>query len=104
MSYNENMVKKSAEVIIFDVLGVLSILVGLLLSPFPGPWTIPLYILGLSLLGKNHHWARRIFTWLNEKGGRLLPPSISKYIVPITIVFFVVSSLITAAIYYFYLK
>ena len=104
MSYTIDMVKKSAEIIIFDVLGVLSILVVLLLSPFPCPWTIPLYILVLSLLGKNHHWARRVFTWLNEKGGKFLPPSISKYIVPITIVFFIVSSLVATAIYYLYIK
>lgn len=92
MSYNRGTMKKSAGIIFFDTLGVLAILLGLILSPLPGPWTIPLYIIGLSLFAKNHHWAKRIFEYVKEKSDELIP---KKYIKPLIALGFILVILIT---------
>ncbi len=99
MSYNVIMIKKSAQIIFFDTLGVLAILLGLLLSPLPGPWTIPLYIIGLSLFAKNHHWAKRIFEYVKEKSDELIPEKYVKPVIALTMVLFLLISVLSVVLY-----
>lgn len=58
---------------------------GLLLSPVPGPFSIPLYILGLSLLARNHHWAKRMFTYFENKTDEILPAKYAKIIASLVV-------------------
>jgi uncharacterized protein (TIGR02611 family) len=47
------------------VLGVVVVVVGLLLVPLPGPgWLI--VFLGLTILGTEYHWARRLLAGLRR--------------------------------------
>lgn len=100
ISYNVNMIKKSAKIILFDTLGVLAILLGLILSPFPGPWTIPLYIIGLSLFAKNHHWAKRIVKYFRERADELIPKKYVKPVVALSLILFLLISTLGVVIYY----
>lgn len=43
--------------------GVLIVAVGLILVPLPGPGWLIVFI-GLTLLGSEYHWARRLLGWL----------------------------------------
>lgn len=47
------------------VVGSLVVLLGIVLIPLPGPgWLI--VFLGLTLLGSEYHWARRLLGWLRR--------------------------------------
>ena len=48
---------------LLTVLGVGIVVVGLILVPLPGPGWLIVFI-GLTVLGSEFHWARRITTWL----------------------------------------
>lgn len=51
--------------VIITVLGSVTAIVGLILVPLPGPgWLI--VFLGLTVLGSEYHWARRILGWLRR--------------------------------------
>jgi CHASE2 domain-containing sensor protein len=50
---------KSGKTIAITVIGFALLLLGLALIPLPGPWTIPLVLLGLAILGTEYAWARR---------------------------------------------
>lgn len=51
--------------VLITVLGVLVVVVGLILVPLPGPgWLI--VFLGLTILGSEFHWARRLLGWLRR--------------------------------------
>ncbi|RGE19194.1 TIGR02611 family protein [Leucobacter sp. wl10] len=47
------------------VLGVLVVVVGLILVPLPGPGWLIVFI-GLTILGTEYHWARRLLAWLRR--------------------------------------
>lgn len=47
------------------VLGVLVVIVGLILVPLPGPGWLIVFI-GLTILGTEYHWARRLLGWLRK--------------------------------------
>ncbi len=47
------------KIILLDSLGVALMILAILASPLPGPGGIPLFIVGLSVLGINHDWAKR---------------------------------------------
>lgn len=51
--------------IIITVLGALISIVGLILVPLPGPGWLVVFI-GLTVLGSEYHWARRILGWLRR--------------------------------------
>lgn len=42
------------------ILGAIFIAAGLALVPFPGPWTIPPIIVGLTILSWEFAWAKRL--------------------------------------------
>ena len=49
--------------VLVTVLGALIVVVGLILVPLPGPGWLIVFI-GLTLLGSEYHWARRLLGWL----------------------------------------
>ncbi|MCB1273936.1 MAG: TIGR02611 family protein [Leucobacter sp.] len=48
--------------VLVTVVGVLVIIVGLILVPLPGPGWLIVFI-GLTILGSEFHWARRLTAW-----------------------------------------
>lgn len=51
--------------ILITVLGVLIVIIGLILVPLPGPGWLIVFI-GLTILGTEYHWARRLLGWLRR--------------------------------------
>lgn len=51
--------------IVITVLGVLIVIIGLILVPLPGPGWLIVFI-GLTVLGSEFHWARRVLAWLRR--------------------------------------
>ncbi|HLP22467.1 MAG TPA: TIGR02611 family protein, partial [Microbacteriaceae bacterium] len=57
--------------VVIASIGAIIVIVGLLLVPLPGPgWLI--VFLGLSLLGTEFHWARRLTVWTRARLERVL--------------------------------
>ncbi len=54
--------------IVFDVLGVLLIIVSPLLGWLPGPGGIPLFLAGLGFLAVHHAWARDAIRYVKNNG------------------------------------
>ena len=52
-------VLRSGKRIAITVVGFALLLGGIALIPLPGPWTIPLVLGGLAVLGTEYAWARR---------------------------------------------
>lgn len=52
-------VAKSSKTVAITVIGGALVLLGIALIPLPGPWTIPLILGGLAILGTEYAWARR---------------------------------------------
>lgn len=50
-------------------LGLLFVLVGVALSPLPGPLTIPPILLGVWIWAWEFHWAERLFLRLRRSAG-----------------------------------
>lgn len=48
---------------IITVLGSLIVIVGIIMIPLPGPGWLVVFI-GLTVLGSEWHWARRLTTWV----------------------------------------
>jgi hypothetical protein len=63
---------------IVSVFGSTFIVIGLLLSVLPGPFTIPLVILGLLILGIEFAWARRTLEKVKAQGSKLNPKRLFK--------------------------
>lgn len=51
--------------VIVTILGALVVVVGLLLVPLPGPGWLIVFV-GLTILGSEYHWARRLLSWLRR--------------------------------------
>lgn len=51
--------------VLVTTLGVLIAVIGLILVPLPGPGWLIVFI-GLTLLGTEYHWARRLLGWLRR--------------------------------------
>ncbi|MGO3146168.1 MAG: TIGR02611 family protein [Leucobacter sp.] len=51
--------------VIITTLGVLIAVIGLILVPLPGPGWLIVFI-GLTVLGSEYHWARRVLGWLRR--------------------------------------
>ena len=51
--------------VVITVLGSLIVLIGLVLVPLPGPGWLIVFI-GLTVLGSEYHWARRMLGWLRR--------------------------------------
>lgn len=57
-----NIVYKGA----ITAVGVIIILAGIAMLALPGPGWLTIFV-GLTLLGSEYHWARRLLTWLRKK-------------------------------------
>lgn len=51
------------------IIGAVVIVVGLILVPLPGPGWLIVFI-GLTVLGSEYHWARRLTSWLRMQLAR----------------------------------
>jgi hypothetical protein len=60
------------------VVGSTLIIVGSLLVVLPGPFTLPLIILGLFVLGLEFAWARRTLEQVKSQGAKLNPKKLFK--------------------------
>ncbi len=54
---------------IITVLGIAVVVIGLILVPLPGPGWLIVFI-GLTVLGSEYHWARRLTSWLRMQLAR----------------------------------
>jgi hypothetical protein len=64
--------KRNTKRIAIDLAGYLLILVGIIISPVPGPGGIPVMIAGLGLLSINNKWAARLRDTILDNGGKLV--------------------------------
>lgn len=55
--------------IIITVLGLLVVAIGLILVPLPGPGWLIVFV-GMTILGSEYHWARRLTSWLRMQLAR----------------------------------
>ena len=51
--------------VVVTALGGLVVVIGLILVPLPGPGWLIVFI-GLTILGTEYHWARRLLGWLRR--------------------------------------
>lgn len=49
------------------VLGVAMVLGGMLISPVPGPWSLPIVLAGLAVLAGEYDWAKDLLQWVRRK-------------------------------------
>jgi len=54
--------------------GWLLIILGTIIGPIPGPWSIPLVALGSVMILRRSRWARRRFVRLSQRFPRLMGP------------------------------
>lgn len=95
---------KHAKRILIDIAGLGCIAIGLVLSPFPGPWSIPMYIVGLSLLAQNYEWAHRLMTYLEKQSGKIIPEKYKKYTIHLTIGGFLIGAILSSIIYVSFIR
>ncbi len=55
--------------VLVTALGAIIVIVGLILVPLPGPGWLIVFI-GLTVLGSEYHWARRLTSWLRMQLAR----------------------------------
>ncbi len=55
--------------VLITVIGVLVVVIGLILVPLPGPGWLIVFI-GMTILGSEYHWARRLTSWLRMQLAR----------------------------------
>jgi uncharacterized protein (TIGR02611 family) len=58
---------RSTKRIVIFVVGVALVLLGILLIPVPGPFSIPLMIAGLAVLATEYVWAQRVLDVAKDK-------------------------------------
>lgn len=73
-----NLIPSAIRKTIVSVIGSTLIVIGLLLSILPGPFTIPLVILGLLVMGLEFAWAQRTLERVKEQGAKLNPKKFFK--------------------------
>lgn len=62
--------KRKTTVLLIDILGFTCIIAAPFLGWLPGPGGLPLLIIGLSLLAKNHEWAERLLQRVKDHAGQ----------------------------------
>ncbi|MEY4337599.1 MAG: hypothetical protein RL680_494 [Actinomycetota bacterium] len=63
---------------IVSVIGSTLIITGLLLIVLPGPFTMPLLILGLAILALEFAWAKSMLEKVKAQGAKLNPKKLFK--------------------------
>lgn len=51
--------------VLVTIVGVAVVIIGLILVPLPGPGWLIVFV-GLTILGTEYHWARRLLGWLRR--------------------------------------
>ncbi|HPD99106.1 MAG TPA: hypothetical protein PKV52_02450 [Candidatus Saccharibacteria bacterium] len=64
--------KRHVKRVIYDVVGILLILISPFLDWIPGPGGIPVFLAGLGLLAVHNDWAKRILDWAKINADHLL--------------------------------
>lgn len=62
--------KRKTTALLIDILGFTCIIAAPFLGWLPGPGGLPLLIIGLSLLAKNHEWAERLLQKVKDQAGQ----------------------------------
>ncbi|MFN2490565.1 MAG: PGPGW domain-containing protein [Actinomycetota bacterium] len=52
---------------IVTVIGLLLLLAGVLITPIPGPWSLPLILAALAVLASEYDWAKDVYDWTRDK-------------------------------------
>ena len=60
-------IRRSGKRIAITVVGFALLIVAALIIPVPGPWSILLAIMALSILASEYVWARRLLTFAEQK-------------------------------------
>ncbi len=60
--------------VLMTLLGLGLMLVGVVITPLPGPFGVPIILLGLIILLRSSVWVKRLFVRLVQKYPRLLKP------------------------------
>ncbi len=60
-------IRRSGKRIAITVVGFALLIVAALIIPVPGPWSILLAIMALSILASEYVWARRLLTFAKQK-------------------------------------
>lgn len=55
--------------VLITIIGVIVVVVGVILIPLPGPGWLIVFI-GMTILGSEYHWARRLTSWLRMQLAR----------------------------------
>ena len=58
---------RSTKRIVIFVVGVALVLLGIVLIPLPGPFSIPLMIAGLAVLATEYVWAEKVLDTVKDK-------------------------------------
>jgi hypothetical protein len=53
--------------IVLTLLGVLLMFTGAVITPIPGPWSLPLLLGGLAVLASEYDWAKDLLEWVKTK-------------------------------------
>jgi hypothetical protein len=69
---------RAGQIAFLDSLGVCFMVAALLTGWLPGPGGVPLFIIGLSLLGINHTWAKRYIDLIRRYTDRISDVIFSK--------------------------
>lgn len=56
--------------LVWLALGLFLLALGAVVSPVPGPWSIPFVLLGLILVLRNSRWARRRYVGVSRRWPR----------------------------------
>jgi len=49
------------------VIGVVLVVGGILITPLPGPWSLPIVLGGLAVLSREYDWAKDTLEWVKQR-------------------------------------
>jgi hypothetical protein len=50
--------------VVLTVIGVLLMFTGAVITPIPGPWSLPILLAGLAVLASEYDWAKDALEWV----------------------------------------
>lgn len=50
--------------VVLTVIGVLLMFTGAVITPIPGPWSLPILLAGLAVLASEYDWAKDVLEWV----------------------------------------
>jgi Putative transmembrane protein (PGPGW) len=56
--------------IVITAAGIVLVVAGAVITPIPGPWSLPLLLAGLAVLASEYDWARDVLDWAKETSRR----------------------------------